>query len=100
MTGNTRVGIIALCLVIALLTGVASGAGLFLRGDGSFKPVVSVRGEHYEMATTGVYAYNAVRVVAEGIGWDIFTLLFAVPALARSSLRGRLFALGILGYLF
>lgn len=59
------------------------------------------------MATTGVYAYNAVRVVAEGIGWDIFTLLFAVPALlatlptlSKGSLRGRLFALGILGYLF
>jgi hypothetical protein len=78
-----------------------------MRGDGSFEPVTSVRGEQYEMATTGVYAYNAVRVVAEGIGWDIFTLLFAVPALlaalpalAKGSLRGRLFALGILGYLF
>lgn len=107
MTANTRIGIIALCLAIALLTGIASGTGLFLRGDGSFEPVTSVRGEHYEMATTGVYAYNAVRVVAEGIGWDIFTLLFAVPALlatlptlSKGSLRGRLFALGILGYLF
>lgn len=106
MTGKTRIGIIALCLAIALLTGIASAAGLFLRGDGSFEPVTSVRGEQYEMATTGVYAYNAVRVVAEGIGWDIFTLLFAVPALlaalpamAKGSLRGRLFALGILGYL-
>ncbi|MGC9398334.1 MAG: hypothetical protein ACP5HM_04290 [Anaerolineae bacterium] len=94
-------------LIVALLAGVVAGAGLFLRGDGSFEPVVSVRGEHYEMATTGVYAYNAVRVVAEGIGWDIFTLAFAVPALlatlpalARGSLRGRLFAAGLLGYLF
>jgi hypothetical protein len=59
------------------------------------------------MSTTGLYAYNAVRVVAEGVGWDVFTLLFAVPALlaalpalAKGSLRGRLFALGILGYLF
>ncbi|GAB4537297.1 MAG: hypothetical protein Kow0063_23860 [Anaerolineae bacterium] len=107
MTSVTRTGIMALCLVIALLAGIASGAGLFLRGDGSFEPVTSVRGEHYEMATTGVYAYNAMRVVAEGIGWDIFTLVFAVPALlaalpvlARESLRGRLFTLGILGYLF
>jgi len=73
MTGKTRIGIIGLCLVIALLTGITSGAGLFMRGDGSFEPVTNVRGEHYEMATTGVYAYNAVRVVAEGIGWDIFT---------------------------
>lgn len=107
MTRNTQTGMIALCLAIALLTGLAAAAGLFLRGDGSFAPVTSVRGEHYEMATTGVYAYNAVRVVAEGIGWDLVTLVVAVPALlaalpalARASLRGRLFALGILGYLF
>jgi hypothetical protein len=106
MTKNTRTGVVILCLIIALLTGLASGAGLFLRGDGSFEPVTSVRGEAYQMAVTGVYAYNAVRVVAEGIGWDTFTLVFAVPALlaalpalARGSLRGRLFALGILGYL-
>lgn len=107
MTHKTAIGIVALCLVIALLTGVAAAAGLFLRGDGSFEPVTSVRGEQYEMATTGVYAYNAERVVAEGIGWDIFTLLFAVPALlaalpalAKGSLRGKLFVLGILAYLF
>jgi hypothetical protein len=107
MVRNTRIGILGLCVIIALLAGVAAGAGVFARGEGAFEPVTSVRGEPYEMATTGVYAYNALRVVAEGIGWDIFTLVFAVPALlavlpalAKGSLRGRLFALGILGYLF
>lgn len=107
MKGKTQIGIVALCLVIALLAAGAAAAGLFLRGDGAFEPVTSVRGEQYKMATTGVYAYNAERVVAEGIGWDIFTLLFAIPALlaalpslARGSLRGKLFALGILAYLF
>lgn len=107
MTKKTQIGIVALCLAIALLTAGAAAAGLFLRGDGTFGPVTSVRGEQYEMATTGVYAFNAERVVAEGIGWDIFTLLIAVPALlaalpslAKGSLRGRLFALGILAYLF
>lgn len=107
MKRKTQTGIVALCLAIALLTAAAAAAGLFLRGDGAFEPVTSVRGEQYEMATTGVYAYNAERVVAEGIGWDVFTLLFAIPALlaalpslARGSLRGKLFALGILAYLF
>jgi hypothetical protein len=45
--------------------------------------------------------------VAEGVGWDIFTLFFAVPALilslpavARGSLRGKICAAGILSYLF
>lgn len=107
MMRKTRAGLVVLCLLIALLTAVAAGAGVFLRGDGSFEPVTSVRGEEYEMATTGVYAYNALRVVAEGVGWDIFSLAFAVPALVatlpalnKDSLRGRLFALGVLGYLF
>ncbi|MGD8472613.1 MAG: hypothetical protein PVH59_00725 [Anaerolineae bacterium] len=107
MKRKTQTGIVVLCLAIALLTAGAAAAGLFLRGDGAFEPVTSVRGEQYEMATMGVYAYNAERVVAEGIGWDVFTLLFAIPALlaalpslARGSLRGKLFALGILAYLF
>lgn len=107
MTPTRRGGIAVLCLGIAVLAGVASGAGVFLRGDGSFEMVVSVRGESYPMATAGVYAYNALRVVAEGVGWDLVTLLFAVPALlavvpalARDSVPARLFAVGILGYVF
>jgi hypothetical protein len=107
MSKNSRIGMAALCLSIALLTGAAASAGVFLRGDGSTAQAVSIRGEHYEYATTGVYRYNAERVVAEGVGWDLFTLCFAVPALlvslpwlARGSLRGRLFATGLLGYLF
>jgi hypothetical protein len=94
-------------MLVAMLTLAASSAGLWLRGDGSFETVESVRGERYEMATTGVYAWNARQVVVEGIGWDAFTLVIAVPALllalptlARGSLRGRLFTVGVLAYLF
>jgi hypothetical protein len=107
MKNKTLTRIVVLCLIIALLTAISAGAGLFLRDDGAFEQVTSVRGEPYEMATTGIYAYNAQRLVAEGVGWDIFTLFFAVPALLvalpalrRGSLRGRLFVLGILAYLF
>jgi hypothetical protein len=90
---------------IALVAGITAGLGVFARGDGSVQLVSSERGVPYEMATSGVYAYNAERVVAEGVGWDIFTLAVAVPALfvasyfvARGSFRGRLFAIGLLGY--
>lgn len=107
MTAKERRGIVALCLGIAVLSGIAAAVGIFIRGDGSFQAAVSVRGEPYQMVTTGVYAFNALRVVAEGIGWDFVTLLFAVPALlaalpalAWGSLAGRLFAVGILAYLF
>lgn len=103
--GNRTIAV--LVLGIALLTGVTAAAGIFLRGGETFETVVSVRGETYEMATTGIYAYNAKRLVAEGVGWDIVTLLFAVPALLvalpglqRGWLGARLFTLGVLAYLF
>lgn len=95
-----------LCGAIALTAGVVSAVGVFGRGDGSVTSVVNVRGVEFDMATTGVYAYNAERVVAEGVGWDVFTLVVAAPALliaarlvALGSFRGELFALGVLGYL-
>jgi hypothetical protein len=107
MTKMTHSGIVGLCLLIALLSATTSALGLLMRGDGSFESVVSVRGEQYKMATTGVYAYNAIRVVAEGIGWDIFTLfiavpvlLIALPGLARGSLKSKLFVIGLLAYFF
>lgn len=94
-----------LCAAIALFAGVVAAVGVFARGDGAVVPATSVRGVEFDMATTGVYAYNAQRVVAEGVGWDLFTLLVAVPALGiaavlvnRDSFRGALFGLGVLGY--
>ncbi len=100
-------GMAGLCLAIALLVGAASGIGLFVRGNGATASTVSIRGEAYDYATNGVYAYNAKRVVAEGIGWDIVTLFIAFPAMllaaffvARGSFRGRLFAASLLAYFF
>jgi hypothetical protein len=97
----------AFCVGVAVLAGIASALGVFARGDATFETVINERGVPFEMATTGVYAFNAQRVVAEGIGWDIFTLVIAVPALvvaavlvAGGSFRGRLFAVGLLGYFF
>jgi hypothetical protein len=94
-----------LCAAIASLGGVVATIGVLDRGDGSVVVATSERGVTFEMATTGVYANNAQRVVAEGVGWDLFTLLVAVPALfvgawllARGSFRGMLFTLGVLGY--
>jgi hypothetical protein len=94
-----------LCGAIAVVGGAVAAIGVFDRGDGSVAAVVSIRGVAFDMATTGVYANNAQRVVAEGVGWDVFTLLIAVPSLlvgawlvAEGSFRGHLFTLGVLGY--
>lgn len=107
MNKQRRIELVALCLVVAILAGAAATVGVFFRGDGSVQTVVSPRGERYQMIVSGVYRYNAQRVVAEGIGWDVFTLFAAVPALllclirlAGGRLRARLFALGVLAYLF
>jgi hypothetical protein len=95
----------ALAGAVALLAGVAAALGVFARGDGSFVTVTSARGEVYEMATTGVYANNALQLVAEGVGWDVFTLAVAAPALLlaavgvwRGSSRAAIVAAGLLGY--
>ena len=100
-------GMAALGAAVAGLAGIASAIGVFARGDGAYQTVTSVRGVTYEMATSGVYAFNARQVVAEGVGWDAFTLFAAVPAMffasffvARVSFRGRLAAIGMFGYFF
>lgn len=91
--------------VVGILAGVAAALGVFARGDGSYVAVTTARGETIEVATTGVYANNARQLVAEGVGWDVFTLFVAVPLLlvaavlvARGSFRGALLAGGMLGY--
>jgi hypothetical protein len=105
MTRNSWNGMAVLTAAVAVLAGIASALGVFARGDGATALVTSVRGETYEMALNGVYANNAQRVVAEGVGWDVFTLLIAVPALMltvpgvrRGALAPRLLASGLLGY--
>lgn len=97
----------ALCVAIAVTAAVTAAFGVFARGTGSTVSATSIRGERFEYVTDGVYAYNAERVVAEGVGWDavtlfvvVPTLMLAIPAVARGSLKARLLALGLLGYLF
>jgi hypothetical protein len=104
---QVRAGMAIFCLVLAISSGAASAAGVFLRGDGSTASAASIRGETFRYATDGIYRFNAERVVAEGVGWDYVTLLFAVPSLLlavrpvfRGSFRGRLFAMGLMAYLF
>lgn len=100
-----RPAVAALAATVALLAALAAALGVFVRGDGSFVTVTSARGEVYEMATTGVYANNALQLVAEGIGWDVFTLAVVAPALLiaavgvwRGSSRAAVVAAGMLGY--
>ncbi len=95
----------AICAFVGVAASMAAALGVFARGDGTFVPVTSAVGEAYEMAVGGVYANSSRQLVAEGIGWDAFTLIVAAPVLlltsifvARGSFRGYLAAAGMLGY--
>jgi hypothetical protein len=102
---SNRQAAAAVTLATAVASGLAAAIGVLARGDGSVRSMTSVRGETVDVATTGVYAWNAQRVVAEGIGWDLVTLLLVTPMLvavawliARGSFRGLLLGGGLLGY--
>lgn len=105
MTTRTRTFIAAVCAFVGVAGGVAAALGVFARGDGTFVGVTSAIGESFEIAVGGVYANSSRQLVAEGVGWDAFTLVVAVPILliasifvARGSFRGYLVAAGMLGY--
>jgi hypothetical protein len=102
---TTRRATAFLCAVVGTLAGAAAALGVFGRGDGAFAPARSALGEPYEIALGGVYADSSRQLVAEGVGWDVFTLFVAVPIMlaaallvARGSFRGDLIAAGMLGY--
>lgn len=103
--GMTARVVVVLGGIVAALAGVASAAGVFLRGDLATTEFMTVRGELVEVVTDGVYRFNAEGIVAEGVGWDIVTLLVVVPAMAialvlmwRGSLRAVLVTAGLLAY--
>jgi hypothetical protein len=91
--------------VIAALGAIASGAGVFLRGDLATVPFTTVRGEVVDSLVGGVYRFNGLTIASEGVGWDVVTLVLVVPALLltvpglwRGSLRAALVATGLLAY--
>ncbi len=105
MDGTMARVVVLLGGIAAGLAGLASAAGVFLRGDLATKEFVTVRGEVVQVVTDGVYRYNSEGIVAEGVGWDFVTLLVVVPAtfvalalLWRGSLRAALVSAGLLAY--
>jgi hypothetical protein len=97
--------VVGLVALTGLLAAIASGAGVFLRGDLATEVFTTFRGEAVDLLTGGVYRFNGEAVAAEGVGWDAVTLFLVVPALfltlpalRRGSVRALLLATGILAY--
>jgi hypothetical protein len=104
-TNDSKIAII--CLVLTILVMVTAIIGVFFRGNMMAVEMQSVRGETYRMITNGIYRFNSERMVAEGVGWDIFTLFIAcpvmlilVPFIFKGSNRVKILSIGILAYFF
>jgi len=105
MGGNGTKWLAGLAALIAVLGAIASGAGVFLRGDLATVPYTTVRGEVVDALTGGIYRFNGLPIASEGVGWDVVTLFLIVPALVltvpglwRGSLRAGLIATGLFAY--
>jgi hypothetical protein len=93
-------------LVFLLILG-ATTAGIFYRTPEPRIEHTTVRGQVAVFQGSGLYRYDPVVVVREGVIWDVINLCIGLPLLAaavilalRGSLRGRLLLGGLLAYFF
>jgi hypothetical protein len=91
--------------LIVLLVLAATTTGIFFRTADPNVEGTSLRGQHLIYQGSGLYRYNPVSFVREGVVWDYVNLLIGLPLLAlasvfalRGSLRGKLFLSGLLAY--
>ena len=91
--------------LIFLLVLVATTAGVFYYTPEPRIESLTVRGQHAIFQGSGLYRYDPVSVVREGVIWDVINLFFGLPLFAaaiffslRKTLRGRLLLGGLLSY--
>lgn len=97
--------VIRLSIIIAILSVVAAGAGVFWQGEGAPRSFTTLRGETVEIYNRGLYQYDTVSTVSQAVGQDVVTLILGIPLLItgmvlthKGSLRGKLLLTGTLGY--
>lgn len=95
--------VVRLAWLIAVLSLVSSGIGLFYVDDGSPFSFTTLRGETVQMYGQGLYRHETLLNGAGFKGTDAFILFFAIPLLIaatllyqRGSLRGGFVLLGTL----
>jgi hypothetical protein len=98
---------LVLCLLVFLLILGATTVGIFYKTPESRIEHTTVRGQQAVYQGSGLYRYDPVVVVREGIIWDVINLAIGLPLLVaavilamRGSLRGRLLLGGLLAYFF
>lgn len=93
-------------LIFLLILG-ATTVGIFYKTPEPRIEHRTVRGQEAVFQGSGLYRYDPVVVVREGVIWDVINLAIGLPLLAaatvlslRGSLRGRLLLGGLLAYFF
>ncbi len=93
--------------LIFLLVLAATATGIFYHTPGAPIEYITVRGEQAIFQGSGLYRFNPVSFVREGVIWDVINLFIGLPLFAfaiylnqRNSLRGRLLLGGLLFYFF
>ncbi len=92
-------------VIIALISAVAAGFGIFSdTGPGQFLHE-SIRGRDVEIYGKGIYRHMSADVAIQGIAQDYVTLFVAIPVLLialvgyrKRSLQGHFLLAGTLGY--
>jgi hypothetical protein len=92
---------------IALLVLAATSVGIFYSTEEPDIQGVSLRGQAVVYQGAGIYRYNPVFFVREGVIWDHVNLFVTLPLFilasifaARGSMKARLFLSGLLAYLW
>ena len=96
-----------LVLLIAMLTVIVAGAGLFLQTDGNAFPFTTLYGESVEIYGQGVYKRDTIFSTGAIQGADVTSLFVGLPLLAaayllyrRGSQRGGFLLASVLAYYF
>lgn len=92
-------------ILIALISAIAAGSGIFSDfGTGEFE-YKSIRGKTIEIYGTGIYQHMSSDVAIQGIAQDYITLFIAIPLLVisligyrKKSIQAHFLLAGSLGY--
>ena len=75
-----------LVLLIVILSLVTSISGIFYSDSNEVFQFKSIFGETIEVYSKGIYKYNSISLVAQGIAQDIVTMVLGIPLLLISIL--------------
>lgn len=102
---NLKRWINILVICIAILSIIASIAGLLINGGTGQYEFKSINGEIVNIYGKGLYMNDSISMVAQGKASDFITLILGIPLLSislyftnKESLRGKLMLTGTLGY--